>query len=78
MLLVAFGGWNDAGDSATTAIEYPAEQWGATTFADTDPEVFYDFTVPDPRFVSISIAFAESIGRRTNFDQRMQLLTMSM
>lgn len=48
VLLVAFGGWNDAGDSATTAIEYLAEQWGATTFADIDPEVFYDFTVTRP------------------------------
>jgi proteasome assembly chaperone (PAC2) family protein len=25
-----------------------AEQWGATTFADIDPEVFYDFTVTRP------------------------------
>ncbi|MSX33508.1 MAG: PAC2 family protein, partial [Actinobacteria bacterium] len=48
VLLVAFGGWNDAGDSATTAIDYMAEQWGATTFADIDPEVFYDFTVTRP------------------------------
>jgi len=48
VLLVAFGGWNDAGDSATTAIDYMAEQWGATRFADIDPEVFYDFTVTRP------------------------------
>ena len=48
MLLVAFGDWKDAGDSAATAIEYPAEQWGATTFADIDPEVFYVFTVTRP------------------------------
>ena len=48
VLLVAFGGWNDAGDSATTAIEFMSEQWGALTFADIDPEVFYDFTVTRP------------------------------
>ncbi len=48
VLLVAFGGWNDAGDSATTAIDYMAEQWGATAFADIDPEVFFDFTVTRP------------------------------
>ncbi len=48
ILLVAFGGWNDAGDSATTALEFLSEQWGAVTFADIDPEVFYDFTVTRP------------------------------
>lgn len=48
VVLVAFGGWNDAGDSATTAIDFMAEQWGAMTFADIDPEVFYDFTVTRP------------------------------
>jgi predicted ATP-grasp superfamily ATP-dependent carboligase len=48
VLLVAFGGWNDAGDSATTAIDFMAEQWNATSFADIDPEVFYDFTITRP------------------------------
>lgn len=48
MLLVAFGGWNDAGDAATTAVEFMADEWGSTTFADIDPEVFYDFTVTRP------------------------------
>lgn len=48
VLLVAFGGWNDAGDSATTAIDFLAEQWNAVAFADIDPEVFYDFTVTRP------------------------------
>ncbi|MEX1218665.1 MAG: PAC2 family protein [Acidimicrobiales bacterium] len=48
VLLVAFGGWNDAGDSATTAIDFLAEQWSAIAFADIDPEVFYDFTVTRP------------------------------
>lgn len=48
VLLVAFGGWNDAGDSATTAIDFMAEQWNASAFADIDPEVFYDFTVTRP------------------------------
>jgi len=48
VLLVAFGGWNDAGDAASTAVEFMAEQWGATTFVDIDPEVFFDFTVTRP------------------------------
>ena len=48
VLLVAFGGWNDAGDSATTAVEFMAERWNAKAFADIDPEVFYDFTTVRP------------------------------
>lgn len=52
VLLAAFAGWNDAGDAATTATTYMAEQWDAVAFADLDPEVFYDFTVtrPEVRF----------------------------
>lgn len=48
VLLVAFGGWNDAGDSATTAVEFMAERWNAKAFADIDSEVFYDFTSVRP------------------------------
>lgn len=52
VLLAAFAGWNDAGDAATTATTYMADQWDAEPFADIDPEVFYDFTVtrPEVRF----------------------------
>ncbi len=48
VMLVSFGGWNDAGDAATTAVRFLADQWGSTTFADIDPEVFFDFTVTRP------------------------------
>jgi predicted ATP-grasp superfamily ATP-dependent carboligase len=48
IVLAAFGGWNDAGDAATTAIEHLAEQWKAQPFADIDPEVFFDFTSTRP------------------------------
>lgn len=48
VLLTAFAGWNDAGDAATTATTYMAEQWDARPIADIDPEVFYDFTVTRP------------------------------
>ena len=52
VLLAAFAGWNDAGDAATTATAFLAEQLDARPFADLDPEVFYDFTVtrPEVRF----------------------------
>lgn len=48
VVLAAFAGWNDAGDAATTATAFMAEQWKARPFADIDPEVFYDFTVTRP------------------------------
>ena len=48
VLLAAFGGWNDAGDAATMAIDHLAEQWNARPFADIDPEVFFDFTTTRP------------------------------
>ena len=47
-LLAAFEGWNDAGESATTAVRYLARTLGATTVAIVDAEDFYDFTVARP------------------------------
>ncbi len=47
-VILAFAGWNDAGQSATTAVRFLAEQLGATKFASIEPEDFYDFTVSRP------------------------------
>lgn len=47
-LLLAFGGWNDAGEAATHAARYVAEQLRAVPIAEIDPEEFYDFTVRRP------------------------------
>lgn len=48
VLIAAFAGWNDAGDAATSAVAHLARHWNATTFAEVDPEEFYDFTVTRP------------------------------
>ncbi len=48
VLLVAFGGWSDAGDAATTAVRFLGDSWGAQPFATLDPEHFYDFTSTRP------------------------------
>jgi proteasome assembly chaperone (PAC2) family protein len=48
-LVLAFSGWNDAGQSATSAVRFVSEQLGASRFASIDPEEFYDFTVSRPR-----------------------------
>jgi proteasome assembly chaperone (PAC2) family protein len=53
VLLAAFDGWNDAGESATTAIDAIGAALAAETFATVDPEEFYDFqaTRPNVRLV---------------------------
>ena len=48
IFVVAFEGWNDAGDASTIALEYLAREWGAEPFATIDAEDFYDFTVTRP------------------------------
>ena len=44
ILIAAFDGWNDAGDAATWAVRHLAQRWDAETFAEIDPESFYDFS----------------------------------
>ena len=48
MLIVAWEGWNDAGESASSAAQYLIQQLGAKPFATIDPEEFYDFTEARP------------------------------
>lgn len=48
-LIVAFEGWNDAGDAASFAARYLARTWDAEQFAAIDAEEFYDFTEARPR-----------------------------
>jgi proteasome assembly chaperone (PAC2) family protein len=48
VLVCAFKGWNDAAESATTALEFLAGKWEATRFATIDPEQFFDFQVTRP------------------------------
>ena len=43
-MVVAFGGWIDAGEAATGALRSLVRQLGATPLASIDPEDFYDFT----------------------------------
>jgi proteasome assembly chaperone (PAC2) family protein len=47
-VLVAFQGWNDAGQAATTALRYLIESWKAQKFARIDPEEYFSFTDTRP------------------------------
>ncbi len=48
-LILAFEGWNDAGEAATRAVHYLGESLQMVPLAKIDPEDFYDFTVQRPR-----------------------------
>lgn len=49
ILVCAFKGWNDAGDAASTAVQFVGTALGATRFATIDPEEFYDFQATRPQ-----------------------------
>jgi proteasome assembly chaperone (PAC2) family protein len=48
-VVCAFKGWNDAGDAASTAVQFVGTSLGATRFASIDPEDFYDFQSTRPQ-----------------------------
>lgn len=47
-MILAFGGWNDAGEAATGAASHLLSSWPASLIAQVDPEDFYDFQVNRP------------------------------
>ena len=48
ILVAAFTGWNDAGESASGALRFMLRRWQAPVVATIDPEPFYDFTQARP------------------------------
>ncbi len=48
VLVMAFSGWNDAGQAATSAVRFLIDGWSAERFASIDPEEFFDFTSARP------------------------------
>jgi len=49
VLIVAFAGWNDAGNAATYATQFLVQQLQARRFASIDPEEFYNFSELRPQ-----------------------------
>jgi proteasome assembly chaperone (PAC2) family protein len=47
-MVVAFGGWIDAGEAVTGAMRYLVRQLSASPLASIDPEDFFDFTQVRP------------------------------
>ena len=48
VMLLAFTGWNDAGEAASAAINTMVSHWDATLIAEIDPEPFTDFATVRP------------------------------
>ena len=48
ILIAAFEGWNDAGESASGAISHLLTMWTHQQIAHLDPEEYYDFQVNRP------------------------------
>ncbi|MEA2452314.1 MAG: hypothetical protein QOG04_1024 [Actinomycetota bacterium] len=49
ILIAAFRGWNDAGESATFAAGHLSRIWAGEKMASIDPEEFYDFQAVRPQ-----------------------------
>jgi proteasome assembly chaperone (PAC2) family protein len=66
---MAFGGWNDAAEAATTAARHLKQASSATKFAQIDPEEFYHFGLsrPNVRFRAGSRTEREIIWPVTEF-----------
>jgi proteasome assembly chaperone (PAC2) family protein len=48
VMILAFEGWNDAGEAATGAVEHLDELWDAQPVTEFEPDDYYDFQVNRP------------------------------
>jgi len=48
VLVMAFEGWNDSGEAATTAAQLLVSDWDGSRFASIDPEEFFAYTETRP------------------------------
>jgi predicted ATP-grasp superfamily ATP-dependent carboligase len=48
IMIAAFEGWNDAGSSASAALDHLAKVWGANEYLVLDAEDYHDFQVSRP------------------------------
>src|SRR6266481_9350700 len=69
ILILAFSGWNDAAESATTAARFLGQIWPSQPLASIDPEEFYHFGLSRPyvRFKADSSSEREIVWPSTAF-----------
>ncbi|RZQ63982.1 PAC2 family protein [Amycolatopsis suaedae] len=61
-MIVAFEGWNDAGDAASTAVEHLQLNWDASPLVELDPDDYYDFQVSRP-----TVRMVDGVTRRVEW-----------
>lgn len=66
-IIAAFQGWNDAGQSATTAVRYLVDSWKAESFASIDPEEYFSFTDTRPTVRLVEGTYREMIWPKNEF-----------
>jgi proteasome assembly chaperone (PAC2) family protein len=64
VMVVAFKGWNDAGESASAALGFLLEQFDGAQIASIDPEEFYDFTAVRP-----TVTLSEGLSREIEWPE---------
>ena len=69
IVIMAFSGWNDAAESATTAARYLGQLWSSRALASIEPEEFYHFGLSRPhvRFKPGSRSEREIVWPATEF-----------
>lgn len=72
VVVVAFGGWNDAGDAATDVLEHLAQLSDAEQAFSVDPDDYYDFTQVRPVLVR------DGVGNRNLEWQTTEVLVGSL
>src|SRR3954452_5033347 len=61
-MVVAFEGWNDAGDAASRAVEHLQLNWDATPLAELEPDDYDDFQVSRP-----TVRMVDCVTRRVDW-----------
>ncbi len=73
MVVIGFGGWNDAGDAASGAVEHLHQTYDAELVFALDPDDYYDFQVNRP-----TVSLDEAGGRDLDWPTtRVSLGTLS-
>ncbi|MFE0020709.1 PAC2 family protein [Amycolatopsis sp. NPDC059021] len=62
LMVVAFEGWNDAGDAASRAVEHLQLNWDATALAELSPDDYYDYQVSRP-----TVRMVDGVTRRIDW-----------
>lgn len=67
VLVAAFEGWNDAGESATAGVDHIETLWNSQPLGELDPDDYYDFQVNRPQIMLNDMGVREVTWPTTKF-----------